>query len=193
MSGRRSSSAEGTPIGMTGIVAPSVAGAMREVRRRLADQHRDRMLELGAQDAQPDLLRLSALQLRLSGDDVRLGGDADLVLVLRDLKRALVGLDGVGKQAVLFIRDAQLHVVDGERCLRRKPRGGQIRLARFGAGDVTLDRAADLAPDIEIPGGRRRRGRKRSAARAASRWWPDGCPWRPRRCWRPRANAPRSR
>ena len=45
-----------------------------------------------------DLLRLRAFELRLGSDDVGLGDDAGLVLVLRDLERALIGLDRLIEQ-----------------------------------------------------------------------------------------------
>ena len=49
---------------------------------------------------------------------------------------------------------------------------GELRLARLGAGDVALDRAADLAPDVQVPGGAAGEGefvhRRRARAGAAA-------------------------
>ena len=66
MSGRRSSSAEGRPGGTTGTVGRERRRRDRELGRRLADQHGDRVLERGALDADVDRLRLRALELGLA-------------------------------------------------------------------------------------------------------------------------------
>ena len=141
-------------MGATGTAAPRGAGAIGEIRRRLADQHRDGVLERGARDADGELLRLRAPELRLGGDDVGLGDDADLVLVLRDGERALERRHGLIEELARLIGHAQVDVVGGERRLRRQPRGGELRLARLGVRDLALHGAADLAPQIHVPGGR---------------------------------------
>ena len=71
---------------MAGGGAASGAAGEREHRRRLADQHRDRVLELRALDADVDRLRLRASQLRLGLRDVGARGDAARVAVLRELR-----------------------------------------------------------------------------------------------------------
>ena len=72
----------------------------RKLRRRLAHQHRDGVLVLLARDVGVDLLRLRGEHLRLRGDDVGFRGGAGVVLVLRDVERALILLDRVGEQIV---------------------------------------------------------------------------------------------
>ena len=56
MSGRRSSSVDGSPAGITGTSAAPALGRDRQLGRRPADQHGDRVLELGAHDADRDRL-----------------------------------------------------------------------------------------------------------------------------------------
>ena len=111
------------------------------------------MLECGARDADIDLLRLRALELRLGGDHVGLGGDPHLVLVLGDLQRALVGVDRLVEQLPLLVRHAQPDEVGRQHPLQRQPRRGEVGLARLRAGNVAFDSAADLAPDVEVPRG----------------------------------------
>ena len=97
MSGRRSSRAEGRLGGTTGTRAASGPAARVRSAGGAAGQDRDRVLELGAPDAEVDRLRLRGLELGQGGDDVRAGDDAGVVLVLGDLERAAVVLDGAGR------------------------------------------------------------------------------------------------
>ncbi len=94
MSGRRSSSAEGTPAGTGGGFGGQRRRRQRQLGRRLADEHRDGVLELRALHADVDGLRLGRLDQRLRQRDVDLGGDPGGIAVLRQLQRLLVGDDG---------------------------------------------------------------------------------------------------
>ena len=91
MSGRRCSSADGTTSGTAGHASRSTAPTGDvELGRRLADQHRDRVLEPRALADHRDEVRLRRLELRLRLQHVGALRDAGVVLVLRDLQRALV-------------------------------------------------------------------------------------------------------
>ena len=70
MSGRRSSSVEGTATGIFGIAAGEQVRRDREFGRRPADQHGDGVLVLRALHADIDLLRLGGLDLGLGGGHV---------------------------------------------------------------------------------------------------------------------------
>ena len=70
MSGRRSSSVEGTETGIFGMRAGQRVHRDRQFRRRAADQHRDRVLELRALHADVDRLRLGGEDLGLGRRDI---------------------------------------------------------------------------------------------------------------------------
>ena len=76
---------------------------------------------------------------------------AGLVLVLRDVERALVLADRVDQQIVEGIGLAQLEIGGREGRLQGESRIGEIGGARLRAGDLALDRAADPAPEIDRP------------------------------------------
>ena len=137
---------------MRGTLERQLACADRQLRRRAAHQHRDRVLVLRPRDADVDLLRLRGEHQRLGGDDVGLGRRARVVLVLRDFERALVLLDGVGEQIVAASRTRAI-------AHRRAPAPTaptSVALARSaaltcGRRALLLDRAPHLAPDVERP------------------------------------------
>ncbi len=64
------------------------------------------MLELGALDAHIDGLSPGGLEQRLRLEHVRPGGDAGVVLVLRELDRSLESGDGRVEQLLLHILGA---------------------------------------------------------------------------------------
>ncbi|CAJ9658475.1 Uncharacterised protein [Burkholderia pseudomallei] len=123
----------------------------RERRRRLADERRDRVLVLRARDAVVDRGGLRRLELGLRLDHVRARGDALRVLVLRELQRFPVRLDGVVEQLLRRVRGAQLEVGLRERRLRGQPRvreiGGRGRFSCL----LRADRATHLAPQVRLP------------------------------------------
>ena len=71
MSGRRCSSAEGTPTGTSGSVGIARAARDVEILRILADQHRDGMRVLRARHAEADQVGLRGFQRHLRGDHRR--------------------------------------------------------------------------------------------------------------------------
>ena len=151
MSGRRSSSSDGTPTGISGSVATERRARDRERRGRLADQHRDRVLELRALDADVDRLRLRALELRLRLHDVDARRDAGGVAVLRELERALVRRDRFLEHAALHVGDAQAEIA-----LRHGGLGGQahrfeIGRARLPVRLARLDRRGAPCPTGRAP------------------------------------------
>ena len=82
---------------------------------------------------------------------------ADIVLVLRDVQGAGVGVDGGVEDALLFVELAQGDVIGGEFGLGREAGVGQGRRRSPGRGAGVLDRAADrpqrsgaqLAPSLD--------------------------------------------
>ena len=70
MSGRRSSSVEGTETGIFGMRPASGCIAIVQFGGRAADQHRDGVLELRALHADVDRLRLGGENLRLGRRDI---------------------------------------------------------------------------------------------------------------------------
>ena len=131
MSGRRSSSSDGTPAGTAGGASLSGATAIEKRRRRLADQHRDRVLERRAPHVDVHRLRPRRLELRLGLRDVGLRGDAALEAVLRQLERLLERLDRGVEQLAIAIDAAQREVVGGELGVQAEPRGFEIGGARL--------------------------------------------------------------
>ena len=143
--------------------------AQREVARRLAHQHGDRVLE-----ARPVWRAPAARSARVVGElglglqHVGLRRDAGGVAVLRDLQRALVALDRRAEQGDLGVGLAQREVVDRQR--RPAPRAApQPRSAALAsrAGARALDAAARAGPRGRAPSRRRARRRRRCRRR---RW-----------------------
>ncbi len=126
ISGRRSSSSEGTLAGMSGIAIVEMLGGERKLRRRLADEYRDRVFELRALHADVDRLRLRALQLRLRLHDIDVRRDTRVIAVARELERFLERGHGVVEQLALLVEHAQLEIIEGELRLRQQAH----RLAR---------------------------------------------------------------
>jgi hypothetical protein len=95
---------------------------------------------------------LGGFECRLRGNDVRLRGDAGVVLVPGDLQRALIALHGIVQNPTEFVRGAELDIIRrqqrlfGEASLRE---GSGVGL---GGGDVALDLPAYAAPDVDFPG-----------------------------------------
>src|SRR6266478_2452932 len=134
----------------------------RKLRRRLADQDRDRVLELGTRHTDRNRLRLRALELRLGLRDGRLVCSAALILVARDPQRfGIVRGCGV-EQALQLVRDPELQIVAGQRALCCKTGAGEIAGARLGARHIAFDSTADLTPEVRRPA--RRRGVAERAA-----------------------------
>ena len=72
MSGRRSRSCDGTPTGITGGSRFSGDGGKAEFRRRLADQHRDGVLDTAPAHRDIGVLHAGGFELRLRLSDVGL-------------------------------------------------------------------------------------------------------------------------
>ncbi len=147
MSGRRSSSSEGTPTGTDGGAMANF-GTRRdaELGRRLADQHRNGVLELRAADPDVDRLGPGRFELGLGGGDIGLGGGAGIVAVLGDLQRAGEGHHRGIEQALQIVGDAELEIIGRQRRLGREPHSGELGAGGLRAGRGAFDVAADLAP-----------------------------------------------
>ena len=116
-----------------------------------ADQHRDGMLEHRALQRRIDLLSLARQQLGLCADDVRLRRHADAIAVLGDLQRLLLGRHDVVQNDLQLILGAQLEIVGGELGLRGQPRAARAAALACAEARAAFGRAADLAPDIDLP------------------------------------------
>ena len=68
-------------------------------------------------------------------------------MILRD---SCLGDHGVVQQLLQLVLGAQLEIIGRELGLRGQARRGERRRARLRGGLVALDRAADLAPDVEV-------------------------------------------
>ena len=123
----------------------------REAGGGLADEQGDGVLRLGARHAHIDGLGLRGFELGLGLHHIGLGGHAAGVLVIRQLERLLVVRDGLVQELLLGIVGAQLKVVLRQRSLIAQAGALQIARARLGAGLVGLDRAADRAPEVQLP------------------------------------------
>jgi hypothetical protein len=109
------------------------------------------MLELRAQHAGVERLRLRRFELRFRLRDVGATDHADRILVARQLQRFLVGIDGVLKQAYLGILRAQQEIILGELGLRRQLGRFQIGDARLRGRFASLDGATHASPKVELP------------------------------------------
>ena len=123
----------------------------RESGRGLADQDRDRVLELRAGDAQIDRLRFRAAQLRLGLHDVDPADHARGVAVLRHPVRGIECFDRILEEVDRGVGHAQLEVVGRELGLQREPGGLEIRGARLLPGARGLDEAPDPSPHVDLP------------------------------------------
>src|SRR6266705_2630551 len=86
-------------------------GRDRELGGRLADEDRDRVLQLSALHAGIDRLRQRAFQLRLGLHHVHLRCDARRIAIARQLERLAEGRDGIVEQLLLRVEDAQMEIV----------------------------------------------------------------------------------
>ncbi len=128
-----------------------------QVRWRDADQHGDGVLGRRPLLVHIRQARLSADQLGLGLQDVALGGDADLVLVLSDLQRLGVGFDRGLEQPLVGVGQTQLDIVGRQLALGRQPRIGQVRFRCLRGAFGAFHGAADLAPQVDLPAASQRR------------------------------------
>ena len=153
MSGRRSSSAEGRP--------PAPAGASRGERRPTASvrsaggcsgQHRDRVLELRAPDAEVDRLRLRASRAG-SGPSRRPTRATMPALywfwVIWSARWYCATV--LVEQPLLRVERAELEVVGRELALAPTAAPTRGRRRSPARCDVALDAAPDPAPQVELP------------------------------------------
>ena len=122
-----------------------------ELRGQLADEDRDRVLQLRALHAGIDRLGLSALQLRLGLHHVHLGGDARRVAIAGELERLIEGRGGIVEQLLLRVEHTQLKIVGSELGLRHEARRGEIGRARLRARRARFERTAQSPPQIDLP------------------------------------------
>ena len=127
------------------------------------------MFALRPRYAGGDERRLSVEQLSLGGDNVRLGGGACVILVLRDRHRTLVVFDGPGEQLLERIGLSQGHIGERQGRLRGKQRVCKKGGVRLRARLFRFDRPPDLAPDVKRPRPGGFRGKIRPPGRKARR------------------------
>ena len=127
------------------------------------------MLELRPGHAGRDRLRLGRLQLGLGLRNIGLVAAVPAAYWFRVMRSDSANASAeYVEQALQLVGDAQLQIIAGERALRRKPGIGQIGGARLRGGDIGLDRAADLTPEIGGPARRDIVAEKASDAAAAA-------------------------
>jgi hypothetical protein len=112
MSGRRSSTSDGTPSGCRRIL-PQRSGRHPEIRGRRAAQHRQRVLVVRAQLPLQSGLRAGGLQQRLLLRQVQTGGDSAIVTVLDQRRGLLDRSDCIVQNANLRIHLAKREEVGG--------------------------------------------------------------------------------
>jgi hypothetical protein len=100
-------------------------------------------------------IRAGRLELRLRLQQVGALRDAGVVLVLRDLPRALVRGHRIGQQRDLVVGFTQCKIVGGKRRLSRQCRSGEIRRTRLCTRLRPGHRQAQLAPDVRLPARRK--------------------------------------
>ncbi len=118
------------------------------------------MLQLRAIDAGVDLLRAGRRELRLGLRHIGARDHARGIAIARQFERARVAGDRFIEQAQLRIGNAQEKIILGElglSCQARRLQIGAARLCRSRAG---LDTAPHAAPDIGLPVGGERQGRR---------------------------------
>ncbi len=123
----------------------------REVAGSLADQHGNRMLQLGTLPLQANSGSLAIRQLGLRLQHVGFGGNAGGVTVLRDLQSPRITLIGAFEQGLLYVCLAQGQVVDCEFALGRQPGCSKVSRTGLGTRRGTVNRPAQPAPDIGLP------------------------------------------
>ncbi len=119
----------------------------------LPQEHGDGVLQLGPLHAEINRLGLGGFDLSFGLHHVALGGDTHGVTVFGQIENLLVGGDRVIKELLLRIQGAQEKIVLGQGGLGAQPRHFQVGGEGLGAGLAGLHAAADLAPDIQFPGG----------------------------------------
>jgi hypothetical protein len=127
-------------------------GRQAERRRRLADQHGDRMFVLRPHHADVGVLHPRRVELRLRLRHIRHRREAALQAVPGHAQRIGVRLHGVVQQALLRVGAAHFDVVEGQLRVQAEARGFEV-----GGGGLRLlarrrDRAADLSPQIDFVG-----------------------------------------
>ncbi len=151
MSGRRSSSVEGTPAGTFGSGQRVDGLAPRDGTRVAAEQ--DRQRTLGLRDLRLDLrdLRRRSLVLRLRLGDGHLRSLPVLELELVEAHRFAVGAERALRDRKLLVQAAQRDVVGGNRAHQRQDHaapglvgGEHVRLRRLG-------KAPDASPEVDFP------------------------------------------
>ena len=109
------------------------------------------MLELCPVHFGVERLGPGRIELRLRLHDVAPRGDADRILVARQLQRSLVLRHAVLEQPDLRVLHAQQEVVLRHLRLQRERRRREVVGAGFGRGRARFDAAPDAAPEIDLP------------------------------------------
>ena len=123
---------------------------MRQIRRRLADENRDGVLELRARDLEVGRLNPRGVELGLRLRDVDTRRDALVVPRRGELHGTFVGRHRRFEQRDLRIEPAQLEVVHRQLGLAAEERRLHVGARRLRAGDARLDIAPHAAPEIGL-------------------------------------------
>ena len=122
-----------------------------EGRRGLSGEHGNGMLEHLTLADELGQVAAGRGDLGLRLEEIGLGRDAGVVPVGRDRQRAVVRLARRVDQRDFGVERADLEEVGRERRLRRQPRIGEVRIARFRRSPRLLDAAPDAPPQVGLP------------------------------------------
>jgi hypothetical protein len=122
-----------------------------QLPRRLPDQHRDGVLQIGPGQLRALLLGLGALERGARRVHCGKRSDAGALLIHRNTQRQRIVLDGNLEVPQLLLGRTQLEVIRGQRGLRGELGGGDIGRAHLRLGIGALQLTAQLTPQIDIP------------------------------------------
>ena len=130
----------------------------RERRGQLAEQHRERVLELRAAAVEREGLRFGRRDLGLHAREVELGHVAGAVAALGQAQRVAVRGDGLAHQRAFVVERAQHEVGLRHVRLHEQPRALQQRLARLRIERGGVAGLREAAEQVGLP--RRVRARR---------------------------------
>ncbi len=150
ISGRRSSSCDGMPTGITGGVLVKATGGRLQALRRATHQHGDGMFEGGALHAYADVLSARGFELRSRLRHFGAGAQAAIEAILRQVERLLISHQRLIQQLLLRVEAAQFEVVDGQFGMQAEANGFQIGGAGLGLFAGGGDGAMNAAPGVQL-------------------------------------------
>ena len=136
---------------MAGGPTSAGSGVQGEIGRRLADEDRDRVLELGPRDAEVGRLGARRLELRLGLRHVDPRHDSLPVAIGRELKRLLVVGDVRLEKPSLSVDPPELEVVERQLGVQAQTDGFEVGRARLGGRHASFDVSPNAPPRVGFP------------------------------------------